>query len=84
MAKQARVDLRKLIDQNKKDLKISMNQLTNELQSSRDSEDYTELDLKRWVDRLKELRNELENPLTLNIIDDDDKLSIIRLIKVSE
>jgi hypothetical protein len=84
VAKQARVDLRKLIDQNKKDLKISMNQLTNELQSSRDSEDYTELDLKRWVDRLKELRNELENPLTLNIIDDDDKLSIIRLIKVSE
>jgi len=84
VAKQARVDLRKLIDQSKKDLKISMNQLTNELQSSRDSKDYTELDLKRWVDRLKELRNELENPLTLNIIDDDDKLSIIRLIKVSE
>jgi hypothetical protein len=84
VAEQARIDLRKLIDQNRKDLKTSMKQLTNELQSSRDSEDYTEHDLKRWLHRLKELRNELEKPLALNVIDDDDKQSVIRLIKVNE
>jgi hypothetical protein len=84
VAKQTRVDLKELIDQNRKVLKTSMNQLTDELQSSRDSEDYTEIDLKRWLNRLKELRNELEKPLALNIIDDEDKRSVIRSIKVSE
>jgi hypothetical protein len=54
VAKQARVDLRKLIEQNKQDLKTSMNQLTSELQTSRDSEDYTELDFKRWIDQLND------------------------------
>jgi hypothetical protein len=83
VAKLVRDDLKKLIDQNKTDLKTSLNQLTNELQSSRDSEDYTELDLKRWIDQLNVLRQELEKPLTLNISCDDDKQSVIRLIKLS-
>jgi hypothetical protein len=84
VAKQARIDLRQLIDQNKNDLKTSMTQITHELQSSRESEDYTELDLNGWIDQLKKFRSELEKPLTPNIINDDgDKRSVIRLIRIS-
>ena len=81
-AQQARNDLRQLIEESKKGLKKSMVKLTGELQSSGDYEDYTEFDLKRWTDRLKQLRSELEKPSTLSIIDNDDRRAVIHLIKV--
>ena len=83
VAEQARIDLRKSIDQSKIDFQTSMNLLTNELQLSRDSDDYTELDLKKWMDQLIQLRTELEKPLALNIIENDDAQSAIHLIKVN-
>ena len=38
-----------------------MSRLTNELQSSRESEDYIELDLKKWIDQLSTIRQNLEH-----------------------
>jgi hypothetical protein len=83
VAEQARVDLKQLIDQRKQEFKTTMNRLTDELQSSRESEDYTELDLNRWTNQLNELRQNLEKSMTTNLINEDDGRSVIRFIKVS-
>ena len=42
-----------------------------------------EIDLNKWMERLKELRKMLEKPLTANIID-DDQTQPIRLIRLKE
>jgi hypothetical protein len=84
IAGQARIDLEELIDRSTKNLEASLKQITNELQSSQHSEDYTESDLESWTNQLKEFRNELERPMAMNVIVDDDKESVIRLIKVSK
>jgi hypothetical protein len=79
-ANQARADLNQLIKQTKQDLKTTVGRLTNELQSSRESEDYTELDLKKWIDQLNELRQDLKQ--SINAYLEDDQRSVIHLIKV--
>ena len=44
---------------NKRKLQRSLNEITTELRSSRENEDYTEIELQRWVNQLKELRQQL-------------------------
>jgi hypothetical protein len=80
VAQQARNDLNQLIQQTKQEVKTTMNKLTNELQTSRQSEDYTEMDLKKWINQLNELRQELEQSINTCLL--DDQKSSIRLIKV--
>jgi hypothetical protein len=82
VAQQARNDLNQLIQQTKQEVKTTMNRLTNELQTSRQSEDYTEMDLKKWINQLNELRQELEQSINTYLLDDNDQKSIIRLIKL--
>jgi hypothetical protein len=81
-AETARIDLRQLIDRTKNDLKLSVEKMTNELQSSQQSDDYTENDLKKWTEQLKELRKKLDAPVTISFGNDDDIKSSIRLIRV--
>jgi hypothetical protein len=82
VANQARVDLNQLINQKKQELKTTMTKLTNELQSSRESEDYTELDLKKWIDQLNDFRQDLAQSINTYLIEEEDQRSVIRLIKV--
>jgi BMFP domain-containing protein YqiC len=82
VANQARADLNQLINQKKQELKTTVGRLINELQSSRESEDYTELDLKKWIDQLNELRQDLEQSINAYLLDEDNQRLVIRLIKV--
>lgn len=82
VANQARVELNQLIDERKNEVKTTMSQLTNELQSSRQSEDYTEIDLKKWTNQLNKLRQDLEQSMNEALLDNDDQRSAVRLIKV--
>ncbi len=82
VAKQARVDLNQFINQKKQELKTVMGELTNELQSSRESEDYTELDLKKWLDQLNAFRRDLEQSINTYLVEEEDQRLVIRLIKV--
>lgn len=82
VAEQARADLDQLMNKKKQELKTTMGKLTNELQSSRESEDYTELDLKKWINQLNELRQELEQSTNTYLVDEADRRSVIRFIKV--
>ncbi|CAF3169769.1 unnamed protein product [Rotaria sp. Silwood2] len=80
-AEQARIDIQIYLDQNKQQLKTSLDQMTNELKLGRQSDDYTEIDLKKWMEQMKLIREMLEKPSTIRIIDDDDADSIIHLIQ---
>ncbi|CAF0939854.1 unnamed protein product [Rotaria sordida] len=81
-AETARTDLQQLLDRTKNDLKISIEKLTNELNSCQQSDDFTENDLKRWNEQLKELRKNLDIPSTIFIVNDDDMKSSIHLIRI--
>ena len=84
IAETARADLRQLLDRTKNDLKASVEKMTTELHSCQQSDDYTESDLKRWTEQLKDFRKRLENPSTTAIVNDDDTHALIRFIKVSD
>jgi hypothetical protein len=83
-AEAARADLRQLLDQTKNELKISADKMTNEMQSCREQDDYTETDLFRWTDQLKDLRKLLEKQLTTEIVENEDTSTAIYMIKLRE
>jgi hypothetical protein len=82
-AEVARTDLRQLLKTAKNNLKTSVSKMKEELQSSRESDDYTELDINKWTDQLQKLRKLLDGPTTINIDYENDTRLAIRLIKVS-
>jgi len=82
-AQKARIDLQQLLDQTKNELKIAMNRVTEELRTCQESDNYTELDIKKWTEQLRELRQMIENPSNINIGCENDATSVISLIKVS-
>jgi hypothetical protein len=73
----ARVDLRQFREQ----LETSCSQISEELCSSRELDNYSEVDLGRWMEKLKLLRNELEKPTRIDIEQEHGKDSI-DLIKI--
>ena len=83
-AEVARADLQQLLKKAKNNLKTSVTKMTEELQSSRESDDYTEIDINKWTNQLQELRKILNTPSTINIDYENDSRSVIRLIKISD
>ena len=82
-AELARTDLQKLLDQTQMNLEESVSKMVNELQSQRDSDDYTEVDINKWMDQLRVFRRMIENPPTVNIDYDNHRRAVIHLIKVN-
>lgn len=82
VAEVARVDLRKILDQNKNELKTSVDKMTNEMQACREMDDYTETDLIKWTEELKQLRHLLDTQLIIQIVDNEDKTISIPTIKI--
>ena len=83
-AEAARADLRQLLDQAKNELKVSADKMTNDMQSCREQEDYTETDLFKWMEKLKELRKLLERQTTIEIVENPDTSASIQMIRVRE
>jgi hypothetical protein len=81
-AEGARADLRKYLNHIKEQIKTSLYQVTNNIQSSRQADDYTEIQLNKWIQQLKELRMMLENPSTIEILDDNQTEQSIHLIQL--
>ncbi|CAF1123926.1 unnamed protein product [Didymodactylos carnosus] len=79
----ARVDLQQWIVRTKNELKVPFQKMTDELQSSQKLQNYTETDLKRWIQQLEEFRKKLEKLPMIDFIDDDD-VELIHLIKITE
>ncbi len=51
-------------------LLINLNKLTNQLRQSRDEDDCSEINLRRFEEELKPLTNELTNPSNISIRED--------------
>lgn len=83
VANQARTDFNKLLHETKQTVKVKLNTLNHEIQTSTESESYTEVDLKTWLDQLNELRLDIEQAMNTYILNDEEKKSGIHFIKVS-
>jgi len=82
IAEKARDDLQQWMEKTKKEVKISLEQINEQLQSTEKWDNYTELDIQKWTKQLEELRNLLEKPSTISIVEVEDPSPIIRKIKV--
>jgi hypothetical protein len=85
VANEARTKLKQSLDQVKKEIKTSLSQVANQLKSSRESEDYTEIELKRWMKQLQSLKKRLLNPPEIQLCGDTENVtntSIIRFIQL--
>jgi hypothetical protein len=82
IATKTRHDLLSLIDKTKSEIKISINKITTEFQSTSKSDNYTEIDINRWIQQLKELKNLLETPSMIVIEEDKQSSLSIPIIKI--
>jgi hypothetical protein len=82
IAEKARNDLQQLMNKTKNDVQISLNQITSEFKSNAKSDNFTEIDLERWTKQLSDLRNLLEKPSTVSIVEDKKSSSSIHAIKI--
>jgi hypothetical protein len=83
-AETARADLEKLLDKTKIDVESSVTKIIEEIRASRDSNDFTENEFIRWTTQLDELRQAFESPFNVTIQNDDQKETVISLIKICD
>ena len=82
-AQEVRVDLRKYLERTKVRLRISLSKVTKELQASRKANAYTEIDLKAWLNRLRELQQQLNKPTMIDLVHDQEETpKRIRMIEL--
>ena len=82
IADRARQDCEQYFEKRKSEMKNSMDQIDEQLRASEQSDNYTEVDLQRWMNQITASRNVLENPTTIIAIEDQTPLSSIRSIKI--
>ncbi|CAF3791716.1 unnamed protein product [Rotaria sp. Silwood1] len=81
---QARTDLQAFLDRTKHRLIDSLGKMTDQLKSNQESNMYTEKEIDGWMKQLEQLRQILEKPMNIDIVDDKDTRLSIRMIKVIE
>ncbi|CAF4435903.1 unnamed protein product [Didymodactylos carnosus] len=84
LADQCRTDIVKLLDKNKDRLMDRFLKITNRVRKGRDDEDYDERDLSKWMDDLKELKDELIESSNFRVEEDKQQSSWIQKIRVHE
>ena len=81
-ANDVRSQLRRLFSRSKRDIDEPLRQTSDELEKHEAMEDYTEMDLSRWMCRLDQLKNQLKKLPMLKIIEDGDSSTHIALVKL--
>ncbi|CAF0960814.1 unnamed protein product [Adineta ricciae] len=79
----ARSDLQRWLERNNTEVKVPFAQITSEVRACQKSENYTEIDLKRWIQQLEEYRNKVEKAPVIDMLDEEDSI-YIHLIKLRE
>jgi hypothetical protein len=85
VANEARIKLKESLDQIKDEILKSSSQVADELQTSHASEDYNEIELKRWMKQLQSLKQCLLSPPEIELYGDTENhmnASIIRSIQI--
>lgn len=78
----ARTDLHAFIRSNQQHLKEGVMKITKELQTSREADDYTEIDIEKWTQQIHELRKMSEFSPKISIHEDEMHESCIHLITI--
>ena len=73
VANKARSELKRAHDDVTKTIKGSLDQLTQELHERREMDAYTEIQLNKWMQQLKDLRERWEKRIKLEMMDDQDE-----------
>jgi hypothetical protein len=81
-AQRARDDLRQLLDELNNRMKIIFNQFNNQIQTGRQTENYTEIELNQWNEQLMNIKKRIETPCDIELIPDKDSPPI-HLIKIN-
>lgn len=84
IAEQARNDLHEKSENLIKDVEFSISKIVSEFDSHAETDNYTEIELEKWAKQIADLRNLIEEPTTISIIQDKKPASRIRGIKVIE
>jgi len=84
IAEKARQDLQEWTDRIRNEMKNSLEQISQQIQASTKADNFTELDLHKWTKQLDELRDLLEKPSTISIVEDNTVTSLIHPIQVVE
>lgn len=83
VADKIRCQIRKSIDDNERKIEDALHSLATALQENRGTENYNEINLNKWMDELNQLQDQLQKPLGLTIVhDQDDIATSIRLIQL--
>lgn len=84
VAEAARADFRQSIDRIKNDFKMSIEKITANIQACRESDEYTEIDLIKWKENLKNLQLLFEKQTQMDLIEDNNPTNSISMIKFIE
>ncbi|UJR32159.1 hypothetical protein I4U23_019626 [Adineta vaga] len=81
-AENARKQLQQMIEKSKEPLTKTYRDLAMNLRSSREADDYSENELNRWINQLKQLKSEMISPVQAKLI--DNEWSVIKLISIKD
>jgi hypothetical protein len=83
-AQTARAKWQQIFNRKKDEIKSSIEHLTDEIRFSQESANYTESDISKWMEKLTTLRKTLQDCSTIDMIDDNQAETMIRLIKICD
>jgi hypothetical protein len=79
-AEAARADLQQILDTSKERISKTCRDIAVNLRSSREADDFSENDLNRWMEQLKELKLEFDSPSSIKLVEDEySSISLIRI-----
>ncbi|CAF1411993.1 unnamed protein product [Rotaria magnacalcarata] len=84
IAENARKDVEEKLLALKSDVEISIGQIVRDFQANAEADNYTEFELEKWSKRIFNLRDSLEHPSTIEIVEDNKLSSTIYGIKIIE
>ncbi len=79
-AEAVRIDLRQVIAESKEQLAKTCRDMAKDLRSSREADDFSEKELNRWMEQIKQLQLEITSPSSVKLC--QDKYAAIPLIKI--
>ena len=82
VANDVRSQLRDFLIETKTKLRQSFDDIAHELQESRRLETYTETDLAKWTNQLKQLREQLDKPPMIKMMNDEGSSTHIPFIQL--
>ena len=79
IANEVRSRLRESLARTKINVRHSLKDITEELKKHREMETFTEIELQQWMSQLRELKEELDKPPTIELIGDEAEPSSTHL-----